>query len=110
MISVSMIMIVVIVILMMMLFQWRVDGSVDIPTQDSDLSDEPIKEAVSRSALRTRGTLGGTLEVNPLYISRCLASKGEVNCFLCFRDRGIRDIKSQICATYQKDSLNVNKE
>ena len=72
-------MIVVMVILMMMLFQWRADGSVDIPTQDSDLSDEPIKEAVSRSALRTRGTLGGTLEVNPLYISRCLASKGELN-------------------------------
>ena len=77
MISVRMIMIVVMVTLMMMLFQWRADGSVDIPTQDSDLSDEPIKEAVSRSALRTRGTLGE--EVNPLYISRCLASKGEVN-------------------------------
>ena len=71
-----MITIVVMVILMMMMFQWRADGSVDIPTQDSDLSDEPIKEAVSRSALRTRGTLGEGCE---FYISRCVASKGEVN-------------------------------
>ena len=104
---------VVMVILMMMLFQWRADGSVDIPTQDSDLSDEPIKEAVSRSALRTRGTLGGG--GNPLYISRCLASKGEVNNGTVSFALGtggswISNPKSQICGTYQKDSLNVNKE
>ena len=35
-----------------------VDGSVNIPTQNSDLSDEPINEAVSRSALGTRGKGG----------------------------------------------------
>ena len=46
-------------ILMMMMFQWRVDGSVDIPTQDPDLRDEPINEAVSRSALGTREKGGG---------------------------------------------------
>ena len=49
---------VMMMIMMMMIFQWRVDGSVDIPTQDSDLSDEPINEAVSRSALGTRGKGG----------------------------------------------------
>ena len=32
--------------------RWKVDGSANIPTQDSYLSDEPIKEAVSRSALK----------------------------------------------------------
>ena len=106
---ISMIMIVVMVILMMMLFQWRADGSVDIPTQDSDLSDEPIKEAVSRSALN-EGNVGG--RGNPIHISRFLASKGEVNngTVSFALGTGIRDIKSQICATYQKDSLNVNKE
>ena len=34
---------------------WNLDGSANIPTQDSYLSDEPIKEAVSRSALEWRG-------------------------------------------------------
>ena len=66
MISVSMIMMVVILILMMMLFQWRADGSVDIPTQDSDLSDEPIKETVSRSALN-EGNVGGRGESYPYF-------------------------------------------
>ena len=76
MIVVMMILMMIVVILMVMLFQWRSDGSADIPTQDFDLSDEPIKEAVSRSALRTRGTLGEGCE---FYISRCVASKGEVD-------------------------------
>ena len=58
-IMVMVMMMIRIIMMMMMIFQWRVDGSVDIPTQDSDLSDEPINEAVSRSALRTRGKGGG---------------------------------------------------
>ena len=87
---------VVIVILTMMLFQWGADGSVDIPTQDSDLSDEPIKEAVSRSALN-EGNVGG--RGNPIHISRFLASKGEVNngtvsFALGTRGSGISNLKS----------------
>ena len=53
-----MVMMMIRMIMMMMIFQWRVDESVHIPTPDSDLSDEPINEAVSRSALGTRGKWG----------------------------------------------------